>query len=425
MSGKFAAKLEIKGYDDGRNTIEGSYDFKQARFVVPLLQIVKPVGMAAQGRSRIELRNQRIVSVPRFELDAPVIKAEGRAQFHGDGVTIRLLRIDKLVAGRTNLTANIKGTTKGAKTVTLTGEALDLQPLLKASEKKPEGKEEEKTPPTELLANLARVYFAPDRYVDAVKGKLHHDGARWRRISVFGKVGAKAAPFSIDYAAGAKGRTLKARSADAGAALRALNIADEIRGGRLDLGGSEPAGGKRKGLAGNITIENFRVSKAPTMARLLALASQQGLANWASSDKGIEFKEFKARFRSMDGLLYLSDARAVGSQVGFTFAGAINLEKDTAKLNGTVVPLYSLNSAISKVPLLGRVLVGEKGGGILAVRYSVNGPLKNPQITVNPLSMLTPGLLRKLFDIGNATPTPEDEKPKAPDVLKRDPRYER
>ncbi len=423
MTGKFGAKLKIKGYDDGRNTITGTYDFKRARFVVPILSIEKPAGMPATGHSRIELKNQRVVAVPSFALKAPVIRAEGRAQFYGDGATIKELRINRLVAGLTDLTATIKGTAKGAKTVTLAGKALDLRPLLKAADAPPD--KNKPVPPTQVVATVGRAYFAPGRYVSNVKGKLRYDGTRWRAITVHGQVGAKAAPFSVNYAANPKGRSLKARAADAGAALRALNIVNEIRGGQLQIDGSSVAGSKTKGLIGHAVINDFRVSKAPTMARLLALASQQGLANWASSDKGIEFRQFKARFRVIDGILYLRDARAVGSQVGFIFAGAIDLNKDTANLNGTVIPLYSLNSVIGKVPLIGRVFVGEKGGGILAVRYSVSGPLKNPKISVNPLSMLTPGVLRKLFDIGNQAPRPEDEKPKAPETPKRDRRYQR
>lgn len=422
ISGKFGAKLEIKGYDDGRNIIDGVYDFKRARFEVPLLGIVKPVGMPAHGRSRIELDNQRVAAVPRFALDSPVIKARGAARFYGDGVTLKLLRIGKLDAGRTNLTAHITGTARGAKTIRLTGRALDLRPLLKAADEPP--RKDRPTPAATVVAHLGRVYFAPDRYVSNVKGRLRYDGRRWRAIALRGQV-AKAAPLAIDYAAGPGGRTLKAHAANAGAALRALNIVDQVRGGRLDVNGAAKAGAKRKGIIGTLTIKNFRVSRAPTMARLLALASQQGLANWASSDKGLHFREFTAPFRVLQGIVYLRDARAVGSQVGFTFTGALDLAKETARFNGTLVPLYSLNTVIGKVPVIGRVIVGEKGGGLLAVRYTVAGPLKNPQIAVNPLSMLTPGLLRKLFDIGNAAPQPEDERPKAPKRLKPDPRYKR
>ena len=68
-------------------------------------------------------------------------------------------------------------------------------------------------------------------------------------------------------------------------------------------------------------------------------------------------------------------------------------------VNGTVVPVYALNSALGRIPLLGGLFSAERGGGLFAVNYSVRGPFDNPAVTVNPLSALTPGFLRRLFRI--------------------------
>ena len=86
-----------------------------------------------------------------------------------------------------------------------------------------------------------------------------------------------------------------------------------------------------------------------------------------------------------------------GSQVGLTAGGQVDLRRKQFDLRGTIVPIYGLNWAISKIPLVGPFLSGREGEGAFAVTYSVTGPLDQPQITVNPLAMLAPGFLRDLF----------------------------
>jgi hypothetical protein len=78
-------------------------------------------------------------------------------------------------------------------------------------------------------------------------------------------------------------------------------------------------------------------------------------------------------------------------------------------LRGTVVPAYSLNSVFASVPLLGPLLVPEKGSGLFAATYFMRGPIDDPSVGGNPLATLTPGFLRGLFNIFDAP-----EKPKAP-----------
>jgi len=76
-----------------------------------------------------------------------------------------------------------------------------------------------------------------------------------------------------------------------------------------------------------------------------------------------------------------------------------------------VVPIYTLNSLLGNIPVLGSILVGPKGGGVFAATYTATGSLDNPNVSVNPLSALAPGILRRLLDVftsggGNGATTP-------------------
>jgi hypothetical protein len=54
-------------------------------------------------------------------------------------------------------------------------------------------------------------------------------------------------------------------------------------------------------------------------------------------------------------------------------------------------------------------LTGGEGEGVFAVTYQMTGPLGDPNVSVNALSMLAPGFLRSLFSAGGA----DDEEPRA------------
>jgi len=61
------------------------------------------------------------------------------------------------------------------------------------------------------------------------------------------------------------------------------------------------------------------------------------------------------------------------------------------------VPAYTANSLLGDIPLIGDIFVGRRGEGVFALSYSVQGPFEKSQVSVNPLSALTPGFLRDIF----------------------------
>ena len=80
------------------------------------------------------------------------------------------------------------------------------------------------------------------------------------------------------------------------------------------------------------------------------------------------------------------------------------------------MPLYGLNRLIGQIPLLGDALSGGEGQGIFSATWRVQGPLSDPDVTVNPLAVLAPGFLRNLFFLGDGKPgaaPPADDGPEA------------
>jgi hypothetical protein len=81
------------------------------------------------------------------------------------------------------------------------------------------------------------------------------------------------------------------------------------------------------------------------------------------------------------------------------------------ELHGAVAPAYQVNSFLGRAPVIGDLLIGREGEGVVALSYDVTGRSDNPSVSVNPLSALAPGMLRRLFE-PRAEPSPAD--PPAP-----------
>ncbi|MCX7355125.1 MAG: AsmA-like C-terminal domain-containing protein, partial [Alphaproteobacteria bacterium] len=190
-------------------------------------------------------------------------------------------------------------------------------------------------------------------------------------------------------------RDLTVYSDDAGETLRMLGTIDNATDGTLQITGSEATADAP--LKGEILIENFRVTNAPVLARILSAASLTGIVH-SMTGNGLMFDKFRADYSLQDDLIELRDGRARSADLGLTIEGKIDLLLETLELKGLIVPAYTINSLLANIPILGE-LFGGPGGGLFAATYSVRGLLNNPSVGVNPLSMLTPGFLRYIFSI--------------------------
>lgn len=405
--GRIGAKLDVAGYDGGRDVIRGEFDLREASMTLPLFGARKPPGMAASARASFIVNGGRVRAIEGLEVKSAAIDVKGNVFFHTDGATLKELKIERLRTGRQLLSAHITGTAKGAKTGTVTGQSLDMEAILKNRDKGGKGV----VSAINLTGEIARVYFGKNRYVTNFRGAVVYDGERVDRLTMTAGVPG-GSPLSIRLSRAGPVRRLSIETANAGAAFRALDVVDTLKGGRLTV--SAVARTPKAPLAGRATLSEFRVAQAPVFARILALASLKGIANLTASDEGVAFSQAEIPFYMQDGLLTVVNARAVGSQIGITMSGDVSLKKDHIALKGTVVPAYTLNSLLGKLPLIGRVLVGEKGSGIFAASYSVRGALANPAMNVNALSVLTPGFLRNIFSGGSADVPTSNSTPNPP-----------
>jgi hypothetical protein len=192
---------------------------------------------------------------------------------------------------------------------------------------------------------------------------------------------------------------LSVQTADAGSLLQGLALTSSVRGGRLQINGEYDDRLPTRPLSGQAQIDDARLENVPLLGRILQAATLYGVADLLNGP-GMGVSRIIVPFRYERTQLSINEARMFSSSLGLTAQGVVDIGAGRMNLTGTVVPAYVLNSALGRIPFVGRIFSAEKGGGLFAVRYTVVGPFGDASISVNPLSVLTPGFLRGLFDGG-------------------------
>ncbi|MDA7445987.1 hypothetical protein N8805_00715 [Candidatus Pelagibacter ubique] len=155
---------------------------------------------------------------------------------------------------------------------------------------------------------------------------------------------------------------------------------------------------KKDGVSNSVLIiDNFKVKEVPVFAKLLSLASLQGIADLLTGE-GIRFTDFEMRYSSQKGLTKIEEIYAIGPAISILMDGYIESKK-LVSLRGTLVPATTINRSIASIPLLGKILIGEKTGeGVFGVSFKIKGPPKNLSTTVNPIKTLTPRFITRTLE---------------------------
>ena len=146
-----------------------------------------------------------------------------------------------------------------------------------------------------------------------------------------------------------------------------------------------------------LIIDNFKVQEVPILAKLLTLASLQGIADLLTGE-GIRFTDFEMKFTQSQNLTEIEEIYAIGPAISILMEGYIERKKLTS-LRGTLVPATTINRTISSIPILGDILVGKKiGEGVFGVSFKIKGPPKDLKTTVNPIKTLTPRFITRTLE---------------------------
>jgi hypothetical protein len=209
-----------------------------------------------------------------------------------------------------------------------------------------------------------------------------------------------------------QGRKLLADSTDAGQAFKLIDFYPNIQGGRVRLEVNlEGKGAAEK--TGTLWVEQFRILGDPVVSEVFnsaddgrpAIDGGAGRSNKRAVREVFEFIIMKVPFSVGYGQFVMSDSQLRGPMLGASIRGKVDYKMRRVNLGGTYVPLQGLNSALCEIPLFGAILTGPKCEGITGMTFAIQGSMDRPEVIVNPLSMLAPGIFRDIFQM-----TPFDPK---------------
>ncbi|MDB5664342.1 MAG: hypothetical protein JWS11_885 [Cypionkella sp.] len=182
------------------------------------------------------------------------------------------------------------------------------------------------------------------------------------------------------------GTAVRVLSDDAGSVLSAAGIFASARGGALDVTlQPRPEAGSYDGV---VKIGSLRVLNTNVLAELLNAISVVGILEQLNGE-GLLFNDVEAAFLLTPNAVQVHHGSAVGASLGVSMAGVYKTSTAELFMQGTISPIYMLNG-------IGSVLT-RRGEGLFGFNYALNGTAKDPQVSVNPLSILTPGMFREIF----------------------------
>ena len=367
-----------------------AFDATEAQLEIPELHWSKPAGTPGAVRVVASVPSEDTVVLTRVELETETLYALGRAALEPELGGVQEITIETLRHGETDIAGRVVADGDATR-VSVRGASLDARPYLSRLT-------EEGAPQFgEFVLDLAveRIVTTDDQQLTDFRARFE-TAAEGRHVGVMEGTLSTGVRMSFSLEPQEDKRRITVRSPDAGAVARTFGIYDNAVGGELLMRAVVHDDRPGAPVRGTVRIEDYRVINAPTLARLLTIATLTGILGELRG-KGIRFSRFEMPFTLEENILTIRDARTSGFTVGVNAEGTVDLDTDRVDMSGTIVPAYTFNTLIDAIPVLGELLTGGEGEGLFAATYEVGGTTAEPVIKVNPLSVLAPNFLRELF----------------------------
>ena len=326
-------------------------------------------------------------SLSNIVIDMGVPMMRGSAQIGADGAIQSATITSARIAPADDFKADIVNGPSAMK-ISAHGASIDARAFVKALWDGPQaGQSAAKD--FDLDARIATVQGSNKQTIAGMELTASRRGGETRLGSIKGRIGD-----GVVTATGSGGET-RLKASDAGALLRFANLYSRVEGGNLNLI-LRSRGASSEGQA---TLTDFVLRDEPAFRQLVTAgrprAPEDGAA--AIDPTLVRFDKMTASFERAQGKVAIQDGVIYNSGMGLTAQGAIDFDRNQIDVSGSFVPAYTVNTMLTKIPLVGLLLSGGQNDGVFGVSYRVHGPMSGPTLTVNPLSAIAPGILRRIL----------------------------
>lgn len=415
IKGAIPSKAIITETNDGFMLIDVHGNLRETVINYSFLGFAKAAGENGEISANLKLKDSKLRDITSFGLSKPEFKVTGKASVNDKG-QITQVDISSIKGPHTNASSLIEIGYEPEQNVkvTVSGSAYDLSPFFadsddeetvvdNSSDTKKDDDFWDNVPNAEVNIAVDKLWTSSDIYTSSFAGtarilnkigvdEMHLVGNFKPNVA---KSNQQNRPYlKLDYTPrGSKEYLLQVDSNDAGSALKFLRVYDYFKGGTLNIDAKR---GADKVIIGHAKARNINLTKTGVFVKLLTLASFTGIVDMLSGD-GITFSHFDAPFEYDGSKLKLAQAKAFGNVLGISGSGSYDEDKKLLDFKGMIAPAYGLNSLLGKIPVVGQLLSG-RDGTIFAVNYQITGSLSDPDISINPLSALSPNSVKDLWN---------------------------
>lgn len=288
--------------------------------------------------------------------------------------------------------------TEGGLALEVSGEQLDIKPVLKRffdleGDANAGASEDLGNQTFDVRVNLARALGHYATVVYNLNVDLSVRGDELRRVNLTAQLGGDRT-MSATTNALASGRVITYAANDVGAILRFAGVYPRLVGGEgsLVMRYDPPSGTD----VGEFVLRDFAIAEEANLAQIVGEHRESREVLGRSGSLSFDFG--RAEFLRNSDRIEVIEAALYGDTVGGTMRGNILTRSGQYDLAGTYVPLFGVNNIFQQLPILGPIFGGREGEGLLGVTFAIRGPLNQPEILVNPVSILAPGVFRTLFE---------------------------
>jgi hypothetical protein len=374
-----------------RASAEVEIDLTPAGVDNPVPGLSKPAGKP--GRATFLVKPQAVgASLGNIVIDLGVPVFRGSAQMDSAGAVESATITQARIAAGDDFKVDVVNGQSSLK-ISARGASLDARAFVKSILEGSSSGQSAKD--FDLDAKIASVTGANKQAITNMDLTASRRDGETRLGTLRGRIGAGAV-----VATGSSGET-RISTSDAGALLRFANLYSHLEGGDLNL----LLRSRGEASAGQATLTDFVLRDEPAFRQLVSAAPQrasQGAAPTVDAAR-VHFEKMTATFERSPGKLAIEDAVIYNPSVGITAQGGVDFERNQLDLSGSFVPAYSVNTMLTKIPLVGLLLSGGENGGVFGINYRVHGSMSDPTVSVNPLSAIAPGIFHRILSAIDGT----------------------
>ncbi|MBX4996570.1 YhdP family protein [Rhizobium lentis] len=387
-------KMVLTRIDDDRQNVQ--LDLTKSMLDLPWIGWSKGGGIAASAEFEMSGPPEN-TQIRNFRLKGDGFGATGSLNVGKTGLisadfdSVRLSSLD-------DFSLSVKRS-KGNFDVSVSGDSADARPViarLKSGSDSDEGGNGDNMG-VSVRAKLKNVIGFNDEKVGNFQAQVSLRGDKLQVLNFSGITGSGEAVVSQMK----DGGVINITSGDAGAVSRFADLYQHIQGGLLNLAiRLSPQGG----WDGSLDVRRFSIVNEQRLRSIVSTPvgnEQRSLNEAVKRDIDTSSQRFQrgfARIVSRNGMIGIENGVLRGDQIGATFQGVVRDRKGNMDMTGTFMPAYGLNRLFAELPLIGVILGNGSDRGLIGITFKLTGKFDHPNLQINPLSIIAPGVFRQIFE---------------------------